>query len=201
MSEQKTYFKIWLGGFLLPQTPGSISGQISSGNESWRSAKGYEYTKPKPAGKEEMTMDIYITKDYYPYQWSEEDGANPDWTGESGAMEFKSFLVDAMNSCEPIEMIIERDPDGRESEEGEYYVNDVSWVEDNENLNDFIFTVTFVNADPRPLNQETSESLQHHLVKAREKEGWKAGRGRTGEENSSTPNKNSTSKSSSGGKS
>ena len=191
---KETYFKIWLGGYLLPQTPGKISGSIASGNESWRSAKGWEYTAPKPSGKEEISMDIYITRDEQPWQFTAEDGANEEWTGEGGAMAFKKFLKEAIDSCEPVEMIIERDPDGRESEEGEYYIKDFSFVEDNENFNDFIFTVNFTNADPKPINQELSESIQHHLVSTREKEGWKAGRGRLGEKETKTNSNKKASK-------
>lgn len=169
--DKSTFHRIWLGGSLLPQTPGKISGSISSGNETWRSALGYEYTMPKPAGVEELTMEIHITKTQFPYQFTEEEGVDPYWIGGAAAVNFKNWLRDAMNSCEPVELILERDGDGRESEEGDFYVKDFTWEEDAENTSDTIFTVTFTNALPQPLNQ-TNTSDGENIRNLRKKEKW-----------------------------
>lgn len=156
----KNIYKVYIDAELLPQTPASISVTNQNKNEEYTMANGRPFTVARYDGAKHIEFEFEITYKEYYVTFSD---ANRD------AEHWKQKLEDLKEKRESFYLTIIRNISNMSTYE--VLLDDYSYAEENENADDFTFSVSFTEYHPQN-NQELDTEIIHHLILANEASGW-----------------------------
>ncbi len=162
----KVYLTVKDEDILLPQTPASITISNEDKTKLETLVNGQPFTIAQLDGAQTFKFDFSITKEAYPFTFKDD---------LQGIRFYTDLVWGIKNDREPIELTIIRTHD-QPSTHVTVLLQDYSYVEDYEDLNDYTFSVTFVEYHPQK-NQElpySPSAERHHLLVAGEAKGWSA---------------------------
>lgn len=153
-------YKIYIDEELLPITPAAVNITNQNKNEEFMLANGRPFTVARYDGAKKFSFEFEVTlRTDYSFVFPGAN-CNPEF--------WKTHLEDIKEKRDPIYLVIER-----KSSTSTYCVllDDYSYDEDNDNANDYIFSVSFTEYHPQN-NQELDTEVEHHLITAKEARGW-----------------------------
>lgn len=160
----KVYLTVKGEDILLPQTPASITISNEDKTKQETLVNGRPFTIPQIDGAQTFKFEFSITKEAYPFTFKD---------ALKGIRYYTDLVWQIKEDRQPIGLTIIR-THGQPSTCVTVLLQDYSYIEDYDDLNDYTFTVTFVEYHPQK-NQElpaSAEPERHHLLVAGEATGW-----------------------------
>ncbi len=162
----KVYLTVKDEDILLPQTPASITISNADNTIEEKLVNGRPFTIAQLDGAQTFKFEFSITKEAYPFTFKD---------ALKGIRYYTDLVWQIKEDREPIGLTIIR-THGQPSTCVTVLLQDYSYIEDYDDLNDYTFSVTFVEYHPQK-NQElpySPSSERHHLLVAGEATGWSA---------------------------
>lgn len=162
----KVYLTVKGEEILLPQTPASITISNQDNTKQETMVNGRPFTMAQIDGAQTFKFDFSITREVYPFTFKE---------ALKGIRYYTDLLWQIKEDREPIGLTIIR-THNQPSTNVTVLLQDYSYVEDYEDLNDYTFSVSFIEYHPQK-NQElpySPSAERHHLLAAGEATGWSA---------------------------
>lgn len=174
-SELRGVYEIYLDDRLIPQTPSKITWEYPDENETIRLANQGNLTIPRTDSPIKISFDMVCTSETYPFTY-DVTYVRKKWT---------DFLWEIKSQRKPVNFevvrkgnyTISRPGDGIFSVSMKVLIADWSFVEDAEQNDDFIISITLLQYFEQK-NLEINSDVQHHLIQNRRARGWtEIGRG------------------------
>lgn len=173
--------KVFLGGYLIPQTPDKITFSHEDRTETITLANGNSLTIGRKDGPMTITFDFYVTYQEYPFTFS---ASNPEvkrfewsdimWEWKQKQTPIKLDIIRAINSYKNEQVGSNASPQAFADVSMNVLLTDWTFEEDANHGSDWKFSVTLLEYMPA-INQEINFDIQHHLIQNRTAKGWRSG--------------------------
>lgn len=169
-NELKGVYEVYLADHLLPQTPSKITYEYADQTETIRLANEGNLTIPRYDGPMKISFDFVCSTSKYPYTW-DVTYMRKIWT---------DWLWIIKNARQPVYFEVCRTSppkeypkmgDGTFNVSMKVLITDWSFVEDAEQDDDFIISITLMEYCEQK-NLEINADVTHHLVQNRRVRGW-----------------------------